>query len=51
MIGGMTFQASPRAARVLAALRFGLLAVACLGLAHDAVFAAEHGLGAGSPRR
>ncbi|MEO8230178.1 MAG: hypothetical protein ABI628_10510 [Chloroflexota bacterium] len=43
----MTFQASPGAARVLAALRFGLLALACLWLAHDAVFAAEHGLGAG----
>lgn len=47
IIGAMTFQASPRAARALAALRFGLLAVACLGLAHDAVFAAEHGVGAG----
>jgi hypothetical protein len=43
----MTFQATPRAARILATLRFGLLALACLGLAHDAVFAAEHGLGAG----
>ena len=43
----MTFQATPSTARVLAALRFGLLALACLGLAHDAVFAAEHGLGAG----
>jgi hypothetical protein len=43
----MTFQASPLAARVLAAVRFGLLAVACLGLAHDAVFAAQHGIGAG----
>jgi hypothetical protein len=43
----MTLQASPLAARVLAALRFGLLALACLWLAHDAVFAAEHGLGAG----
>ena len=43
----MTLQATPSTARVLAALRFGLLALACLGLAHDAVFAAEHGLGAG----
>jgi hypothetical protein len=43
----MTFQTSPRAARILAVLRFGLLAVVCLGLAHDAVFAAEHGVGAG----
>lgn len=47
MIGAMTFQTSPRVARVLAALRFGLLALACLGLAHEAVFAAEHGVGAG----
>ncbi|MEA2536849.1 MAG: hypothetical protein QOF11_1083 [Chloroflexota bacterium] len=47
MIAAMTFEASPRAARVLGALRFGLLSVACLGLAHDAVFAAEHGFGAG----
>ena len=47
MIGSMTFVASPRSARVLAAIRFLLLAVGCLLVAHDAVFAAEHGLGAG----
>jgi hypothetical protein len=46
-IRGMTVQASPRAARVLGTLRFALLAIACLGLGHDAVFALENGFGAG----
>ena len=50
MIGSMTFVASPRSARVLAAIRFLLLAVGCLLVAHDAVFAAEYGLGAGFVR-
>jgi hypothetical protein len=50
MIDDMTFEASPRAARLLGTLRFALLAVACLGLAHDAVFALENGFGAGFAR-
>jgi len=50
MIGPMTIVASPRSARVLAAIRFLLLAIGCLLVAHDAVFAAEYGLGAGFVR-
>lgn len=46
----MTFAASQRSARVLGAIRFLLLAVGCLAVAHDAVFAAEYGLGGGFVR-
>ena len=43
----MTFEASARTVRLLAAVRFALLAIVCLAVAHDAIFAVEHGIGAG----
>ena len=43
----LTIVASPRVARLLGVARFGLLALVSVGIAHDAVFAAEHGFGAG----
>ncbi len=43
----MIVLASSRAARVLRLVRFGALAVVSVWFAHDAVFAAEHGLGSG----
>jgi hypothetical protein len=43
----MTFEASARAVRLIASIRFVLLALVCLAVAHDAIFAVEHGIGAG----
>jgi hypothetical protein len=43
----MTFEASARTVRLLAAARFALLAIACVAVAHTAIFAVEHGVGAG----
>ena len=47
MIVGMILATSPGSARLLGRVRFGLLAIVSVWLAHDAVFAAEHGIGAG----
>lgn len=43
----MIVATSSRSARLLGRARFGLLALVSVWLAHDAVFAAEHGIGAG----
>lgn len=43
----MTFEASARMVRLLAAARFALLVIACVAIAHDVIFAVEHGVGAG----
>lgn len=47
IIAGMIVATSHRSARLLGRLRFGLLALVSVWLAHDAVFAAENGVGAG----
>jgi hypothetical protein len=43
----MTFDTSSRTARLLRALRFGALALVSVAVAHDAIFAAQYGIGAG----
>ncbi len=43
----MTLEASARSVRSFALARFALLAIVCLAVAHDAVFAMENGVGAG----
>ena len=43
----MTLEASARSVRSFALARFALLAIVCLAVAHDAVFALENGVGAG----
>jgi hypothetical protein len=48
--GGMTFATGLGTARILGAIRFALLALASLAVAHDATFAAEYGIGAGFVR-
>jgi hypothetical protein len=43
----MTLETTTRTGRLLDAVRFLLLALVSVGIAHDAVFAAEHGIGSG----
>jgi hypothetical protein len=46
----MTFETTSRTVRLLRALRFGLLALVSLALAHEAIFAAQYGIGPGFAR-
>jgi hypothetical protein len=46
----MTFQTTSRTARLLRALRLVALALVSVAVAHDAIFAAQYGIGAGFTR-
>lgn len=50
IIGGMTFETTSATARLLRALRFVALALVSVAVAHDAIFAAQYGVGSGFVR-